>query len=41
MEVGDAKKLRALEDENAQLKKLLADQLLATEALKLVLSKKW
>lgn len=41
MDVSDAKKLRALEDENAQLKKLLADQLLATEALKLVLSKKW
>lgn len=41
MDVSDARKLRALEDENAQLKKLLADQLLATEALKLVLSKKW
>lgn len=41
MDVSDAKRLRALEDENAQLKKLLADQLLATEALKLVLSKKW
>jgi len=41
MEVGDAKRLRALEEENAKLKKLLADQLLATEALKAVLSKKW
>jgi len=41
MDVSDARKLRALEDENAQLKKLLVDQLLATEALKLVLSKKW
>jgi putative transposase len=41
MEVSDAKKLRALEEENAKLKRLLADQLLATEALKAVLSKKW
>jgi len=41
MEVSDARKLRALEEENAKLKRLLADQLLATEALKAVLSKKW
>ena len=39
MDVSDAKRLRALEDENEKLKKLLADQLLATEALKEVLSK--
>jgi len=41
LEVADAAKLRRLEDENGRLKKLLADQLLDNEALKLVLSKKW
>jgi putative transposase len=41
MEVSDAKRLRHLEDENARLKKLLADQMLDNEALKAVLAKKW
>ena len=41
MEVNDAKRLRALEDENARLKKLLAEQLLDNEALRLVVAKKW
>jgi putative transposase len=41
MEVNEAKRLRALEDENTRLKKLLADQLLQTEALRAVVSKKW
>jgi putative transposase len=41
MEVSDAKRLRTLEEENARLKKLLADQLLDNEGLRLVLSKKW
>ena len=41
MDVNEAKRLRALEDENAQLKKLLADQLLQTEALRAVIGKKW
>lgn len=41
MDVNEAKRLRALEDENAKLKKLLADQLLQTEALRAVISKKW
>jgi putative transposase len=41
MEVADAKRLRALEEENARLKKLLADQLLDNEALRSVISKKW
>ncbi len=41
MEVSEAKRLRALEEENARLKKLLADQLLDNEALRLVVSKKW
>ena len=41
MEVNEAKRLRALEDENARLKKLLAEQLLDNEALRLVVAKKW
>ncbi len=41
MEVSDAKRLKELESENAKLKKLLAEKLLETEALKDVLSKKW
>ena len=41
MHVSEAKRLRTLEDENARLKRLLADQMLDNEALKAVLSKKW
>ena len=41
MDVSDAKRLKALEDENAKLKKLLADQMLEASALKELLSKKW
>lgn len=41
MEVSDAKRLRQLEDENARLKKLLAEQVLDNAALKAVLGKKW
>ncbi len=41
MEVSDAKRLKALEDENAKLKKLLADQMLEASALRELLSKKW
>lgn len=41
MDVSDAKRLRALEEENAKLKKLLAEQMLDNVALKEVLSKKW
>ena len=41
MDVSDAKRLKALEDENAKLKKLLADQMLEAAALKELLSKKW
>lgn len=41
MEVCEAKRLRALEDENAKLKKLLAEQMLDTAALRELLSKKW
>lgn len=41
MEVSDARKLRALEDENAKLKKLLAESMLDNAILKDVASKKW
>lgn len=41
MNVSDAKRLKALEDENARLKKLLADQMLEASALRELLSKKW
>jgi putative transposase len=39
MEVSDAKKLRALEDENRRLKHLVADLSLAKEALTTVIRK--
>ena len=41
MEVSEAKRLRALEDENAKLKRMLADAMLDTVALKDLLGKKW
>lgn len=41
MEVSDAKKLRALEGENAKLKKLVADLSLDKLALQDLLSKNW
>lgn len=41
MEVSDAKRLRALEAENAKLKRLVADLTLDNVALKDVVSKKW
>ena len=41
MDVSDAKRLKALEDKNAKLKKLLADQMLEASALRELLSKKW
>ena len=41
MEVSDARKLKALEDENGKLKKLLAEQMLDNAMLKDVNSKKW
>ncbi len=39
MEVSDARKLRALEDENRRLKHIVANQALDIEALKAVCSK--
>ena len=41
LEVSDARKLKSLEDENAKLKKLLAEQMLDKAMLKDVASKKW
>jgi putative transposase len=41
MEVSDAKKLKALEDENRRLKHMVADQALDIQALKAVVAKKW
>jgi putative transposase len=41
MDVSEAKRLKALEDENAKLKKLLAEQMLDAAALRELLAKKW
>lgn len=41
MDVSEAKKLRALEDENGKLKRMLADAMLDNVALKDLLGKKW
>ena len=41
MNVSDARKLKALEAENAKLKKLLAEQMLDNAMLKDVASRKW
>lgn len=41
MEVSEAKRLRELEQENAKLKRLLAEAELDKAALKEILSKKW
>jgi putative transposase len=41
MEVSDAKRLKALEAENAKLKKLLAESMLENEVSREALRKKW
>ena len=41
LDVSDAKRLKALEEENAKLKKLLAEQMLDAAALRELLAKKW
>ena len=41
LEVSDARRLRALEDENGKLKKLLAEAMLDNAILKDVAAKKW
>lgn len=39
--MSDARKLKALEDENARLKKLLAEQMLDNALMKEVASRMW
>ena len=41
MDVNEARRLRALEDENGRLKRLVADQAVQIQILKEVNSKKW
>lgn len=41
LDVSDARRLKALESENAKLKKLLAEQMLDNAILKDVAAKKW
>jgi putative transposase len=41
LEVSDAKRLRAVETENARLKKLLAERDLEIEVMKEIAAKKW
>ena len=40
-DVSEARRLKALEDENARLKRMLADAMLDNVALKDLLGKKW
>ncbi len=41
LEINEAKRLRALEDENRRLKTMVADQALDIQGLKHLLTKKW
>jgi len=41
LDVSEARRLKALEDENARLKRMLADSILDNVALKDLLGKKW
>jgi len=41
LDVSEARRLKALEDENARLKKLLAESMLNEAALRDLLGKKW
>lgn len=41
MQINDARRLKALEDENRQLKRLVADQALNLQVVKDLLGKKW
>lgn len=41
LEISEAKRLKALEDENSRLKRLLADTMLDNAALKEIVGKKW
>jgi len=41
MDVSDVKKMRAMEEENTRLKRIVAQQAMDIDALKMLLSKKW
>ena len=41
LDVSEARRLKALEDENGRLKRMLADAMLDNAALKDLLGKKW
>ena len=41
LEVNEARRLKAIEDENRELKQMVADQSLQIRALKAALGKKW
>ena len=41
MDVNEARKLKSLEDENARMKRIIADQAMQIDILKEVNSKKW
>lgn len=41
MEISEVRRMRLLDDENSRLKKIVAQQALDIDALKVVLSKKW
>ena len=41
LDVSEARRLKVLEDENAKLKRLLADSMLDASALRELLAKKW
>ena len=41
MDVADAKRLKALEKENAELKKMLAEAMLDNRVLQAINAKKW
>ena len=41
LEVNEARRLRAIEEENGRLKRIVAQQALDLDVLKAVLSKKW
>ena len=41
MEMADAKRFKELEKENAELKKMLADEMLKSRVLEETLKKKW
>lgn len=41
MDVNEARKLKALEDENSRMKRIIADQAMQIDILKELNSKKW